>query len=68
MAGSARAVWTIGSEYEKRSMHLEIPPTSTIDVVLSTDAPKVRAPLDIRTLVMRFLPDVHAREVGCDQK
>lgn len=66
-AGSARAQWMIGPDYGKYSIRLEIPPTSTVDVVLSTDAPRTVAPLDIRTLVMRFLPDVRAREVGCGQ-
>jgi hypothetical protein len=67
VAGAVRAQWTIGPDYGKHSIRLEIPPTSTVDVVLSTDAPRIVAPLDIRTLVMRFLPDIRAREVGCEQ-
>jgi hypothetical protein len=67
-AGSAHAAWSLGRDYGEYSLRVSIPPTSTLDVRFSTDAPRVRAPLDARTLVMRFRPVIRVREVGCEKR
>jgi hypothetical protein len=66
-AGSVQAHWEIGRDYENRSMRLTIPPASTTEMIFSTNAPRVHAPLDARTLVMRFMPNLRAQEAGCEE-
>jgi hypothetical protein len=67
VAGEARATWPIGPDLEKRVLPVEIPARASLDVLFSTNAPKAEAPLDPRTLVMKFLPDIRAREAGCQK-
>jgi hypothetical protein len=64
-AGSAVGRWEIGPDYKKYSMRIEIPAASSTDVIISTNAPKIDAPLDSRTLILRFLPNLRAQEAGC---
>ena len=67
VAGGVQREWSVGPVYQKYSMRVDIPPTSSLDVLFSTDAPRVNTPTDPRALVLRFHPGMRAREVGCDQ-
>ena len=67
-AGSVKAQWEIGPDYGKHSMRIEIPPESSTDLLFTTDAPRINAPLDSRTLVLRFLPSFRALEAGCEEQ
>lgn len=65
-AGAVKARWPVGREYAKRSLQLEIPAASTLEVVFTSDASRADVPLDSRKLVLRFGPGMQARELGCE--
>jgi hypothetical protein len=65
-AGDVRQGWAIGAEFEPRRMRIDVPARSTLPVTFRTDAPPADLPLDGRTLVLMFLPEVRAQEVACD--
>jgi len=67
VAGAVRARWALGREYRDYTLPLEIPAASSVDVVFTTDAVRVDAPLDARTLVMRFRAGLRAYEAGCEK-
>ena len=64
-SGAAHRTWEIGEAFERRSIDLDIPPLSAVDVTISTTAPALYAPLDGRSLVMMFLPQIRTVEKGC---
>jgi hypothetical protein len=68
-AGSSRTEWAIGREPEPRSLILDMPPASSVDLRFRTDAPRVVAPLDTRVLALQFQPGFRVRdEARCEGK
>jgi hypothetical protein len=66
--GAETRAWPVGAEYKERTLQVHVPARSTIEVIFRTDAPKADLPLDPRTLVLMFLPELRVHEVGCDDR
>jgi len=65
-AGDAKVDWPIGEKLAKRTIPVALPPRTAVDIVFSTDAPRIDPTRDGRNLVLMFLPTVKAKERGCE--
>ena len=67
VAGSVSARWDLGPEYRDYRLPVDIPAASSVDVVFKTDAVRVDAPIDTRTLVLKFKAGLRVLEAGCQK-